>query len=106
MWALLALVIAQVAITQHNATHIEHGFEAYDSVSHSSDTDHQDQENQKHKCPEFLLTKSLQTAFYNSPVIISVPVVSYQATASQEFHIVVKVTYSAHSPRAPPAFLI
>ncbi|HPF78680.1 MAG TPA: hypothetical protein PLF01_05225 [Alphaproteobacteria bacterium] len=111
-WALLALVIAQVAISQHNASHIDHGFSSGKlSVTISGDT-HQKQDSQKsqksqkHKCPECLLTKSLQTAFYNAPAILSVDVTAAIIASSARKDIFVQAAYNANSPRAPPVFLI
>lgn len=108
-WALLALVIAQVAVSQHSASHIDHGFDSGKlSVSISGDN-HQKQDspkNQKHKCPECLLTKSLQTAFYNTPAILSVDITTGVTVFSVRKDIPFQAAYNANSPRAPPVFLI
>jgi hypothetical protein len=105
--ALFALIIAQIFIAQHSATHINHGLSFDQHASHAADNDHPDhQNNKKHECPECLLTKSLQTAFYSIPSVVSIVTVSNTIASRQEFFIVGKENYKANIARAPPVFLI
>ena len=106
-WALLALMLGQVTLAQHSASHIDHGFPQESLTSYDENHEHQDdKDNKKHECPECLLTKSLQTAFYNTPFTLSlVPEVETLALL-QRFSVVSLNRYNSNSPRAPPATLI
>lgn len=105
LWALLALLLGQVALAQHSANHTDHGVSFELSSSHSDDHDHQEK-SKKHQCPECVLTKSLQTAFYNAPVTLSFNFRT-EVLLPQQYFIVTAVNhYNSNSPRAPPAILI
>lgn len=103
--ALLALMFGQVVLAQHNATHIDHGISFELAFSHNDEHHHQE-EREKHQCPECVLTKLLQTAFYNvSSTLLSASQVG-TLTPEHESLTVVNNNYKANSPRAPPAILI
>lgn len=107
LWALLALMFGQVTLAQHSASHIEHGFFQEITVSQSTHDEHQhDKNNKKHECPECLLTKSLQTAFYNAPVTLSFSLQKEALKLQQQSFVISLNRYKANSPRAPPAILI
>lgn len=107
MWALLALMLGQVALAQHSASHIEHGFSQEIVASHDAgDTHHHDKKNKKHDCPECLLTKSLQTAFYNAATISVVTSGSKTLALPKQSYLIVERPYRANAPRAPPTILI
>ncbi len=111
-WALLALILGQATLAQHSASHIDHGFSQdivafYDIHDEHQHNDHQhDEDNKKHECPECLLTKSLQTAFYSAPVTLSVGLPSDILLPQQYSFVNLVNRYKANSPRAPPALLI
>ena len=64
-------MLGQVALAQHSAKHIDHGFPQEIAAFHDDHDEHHhdDEENKEHECSECLLTQSLQTAFYNVPVL-------------------------------------
>ena len=100
-------MLGQVALAQHSASHIEHGFSQEILASHSGHDEHQnDQDNKKHDCPECLLTKSLQTAFYNAPAIFVVNLGSETLVVPKQSYLIAKNRYRTNSPRAPPINLI
>lgn len=107
IWALLALMLGQVTLAQHSASHIDHGFSQEITVSHNLCDEHQhDKEDQKHECPECLLTKSLQAAFYNTPVTLAFALKS-EVLRPQQYSVATVVNrYNSNSPRAPPVTLI
>ena len=106
MWALLALMLGQVTLAQHSASHIDHGFSHVVSSHADHDEHHNDKDEKKHECPECLLTKSLQTAFYNTPFTLSfVPQVK-TLVLQQRLSVVSLKQYNSNTPRAPPATLI
>ena len=105
LWALLALMFGQVALAHHSATHIDHRI-SYESASTYNDEHNDQEESTKHQCPECVLTKSLQTAFYNATATLF-----YASQAEvllpQEYSFATVVNrYNSNSPRAPPAILI
>ncbi len=109
IWALLALMLGQVALAQHSATHIDHGISLEFVSSHSDDYthDHNDrEEGNKHQCPECVLTKALQTAFYNASTTLF-PASQTGATVQtyQSFKVAIN-RYKTNAPRAPPVVLI
>jgi hypothetical protein len=106
LWALLALMLGQVTLAQHNASHIDHGF-SQAVTSHGGQDEHQnDKDNKKHECPECLLTKSLQTAFYNVSVALSFTSEAEALVPQQQSLTIAVNLYKANSPRAPPTLLI
>ena len=108
IWALLALMLGQVTLAQHSVSHIDHGFSHAVSSHGDHDEHHNDKDNnnKKHECPECLLTKSLQTAFYNAPFTLSfVPQVE-TLVLQQRISVVSLKQYNSNTPRAPPAILI
>ena len=108
VWALLAIMLGQVALAQHNAAHIEHIFSQEKIASHDGHDDHHhDQEdNQKHECHECALIQSLQSAFYNAPALLSIDVKAEPLTIPAPFYIIVGSHYKSNPPRAPPFILI
>ena len=107
IWALLALMLGQVTLAQHSASHIDHGFSQEVTTSHNDHSDHkQDPHKKKHECPECLLTKSLQAAFYNTPVTLAFALQAETLAQIQQPITIAVNRYKANSPRAPPAFLI
>ena len=114
LWALLALLLGQVALAGHNATHIEHGFSqeiivSYDAVhdhGQNHDHGHENEEAKEHQCSECLLTKALQTAFYNAPATLSFfPEIEVLVAGQKSVDISIN-RYYANAPRAPPYILI
>lgn len=106
LWALLALVMGQIALSQHSAAHIDHGFAVEHTAALHMDDHHSDHENNKHECPECSLTKSLQTAFYNAPALFISAVDLHFLTPPTQVNIVNGILSKANPPRAPPTFLI
>ena len=109
-WALLAIMLGQVALAQHSATHIEHGFlQEISTTSHEGHEDHHDEDHhdsQKHNCSECALIQSLQTAFYHAPALLFTRIKAEPLTASTPFHIMAISHYKSSPPRAPPFILI
>ena len=102
-------MFGQVALAAHSATHIDHGISHEVIALQDQDGNHEnnhEHQKKKHDCPECVLTKSLQTAFYNTPALISVYSGMDVSPLSSHFNIFVEARYKAHSPRAPPAILI
>lgn len=108
VWALLALMVGQVLLAQHSATHIDHGFsqEVVVASDEVNDSHHHDEDSKKHECPECLLTKSLQTAFYHGPVTLSFAPQVKALILQPESSIFYLNHYNSNSPRAPPVTLI
>ena len=107
IWALLALLLGQLALAEHNATHIDHGYSQEIVTLHDGHNDDgHDQQKKKHSCPECVLIKSLQTAFYNAPALDFIHSGVQSNVFSTQSNVVVGVRYNANSPRAPPLLLI
>jgi hypothetical protein len=107
IWALLALLLGQIALAEHSAEHIDHGFSleiasAHDDHGH----DNHEEDSQKHHCPECVLTHSLLVDLDNLPAVITPEDISYQYIVPRTFVAQSKSRYSLNSPRAPPAILI
>lgn len=108
VWAIIALSFAQLAIAQHNAVHLDHGFHGIEIDKHAgADHGHNDENMPlSHECPECLLVKSLQTAFYAGQVI-SVDLTHEKAlVVTIEAPFVSHIITASYNPRAPPFFLI
>ena len=101
--ALLTIMLGQVALAQHSATHIEHEFSQEIVVCHD---DHHDEDREPHECSECFLINSLQTAFYNDPVTLLVVLEAEHLTLLEKSLIVSNTRYTSNPPRAPPTFLI
>lgn len=111
VWALLALMIAQIAVAQHSAAHFDHGFESpyleLSTADHQDQNDDDDQEHETaHECPECLVTKSLSAAFVSDHALHQ-----ELLTGADHFYVTETPYVSArqtkpYNPRAPPAFLI
>lgn len=100
-------MVGQVALAHHSASHIDHGFSQELTASYNDHSNHkQDHHKKKHECPECLLTKSLQSAFYNAPVTLSFTAQGEVLTTTQQSLTIAVNRYKANPPRAPPAFLI
>lgn len=107
MWALLAVMLGQVTLAQHSASHIDHGFSQEVVASHSGhNEDQHDKDNKQHECPECLLTKSLQAAFYNTSVTLAFVLQSEVLLHQQPSFATDANRYNSNSPRAPPVTLI
>lgn len=108
--ALLALAVGQVTLAHHSASHINHGFSQEITISQSAHDEHQHdkdgKDKKKHECPECLLTKSLQTAFYNTPTTFSFTPHSEAIRLQQYSFASVLDSYNSNTPRAPPVTLI
>lgn len=108
VWAILALAFAQIAIAQHNAVHIDHGFEIA-QTQHDAAIDHEhgnEKTARSHKCPECLLVKSLQTAFHADSALTVDFILSKNAFLATDTSFVSKAITLAYNPRAPPVLLI
>lgn len=109
LWALLALMLGQIALAEHSATHIDHGFSQETVVlhgDHNGDHHQHDQDTDKHECPECVLTQSLQTAFYLLPTVLFSTPKAETFTLTQKSPTISSNRYKAHPPRAPPTTLI
>ncbi len=114
LWVLLALMLGQVALAQHSASHIEHGFsqetvasnDIHNNHNHNHDKHNHDKDNKKHECPECLLTKSLQTAFYNAPITLNFSLQAEAVVFTTRIPTVFVNHYNSNTPRAPPTVLI
>lgn len=106
LWALLALMLGQIALAQHSASHIDHGI-SFELTSSGNDEHHHHQEDsKKHQCPECVLTKSFQTAFYNISTALSFAINIEILTPAQQDLLISINHYKAQNPRAPPVTLI
>lgn len=111
LWALLALMFGQVSLAHHSATHIDHGASqnliVFNDADHGHEHEHDEEHKKKtHACPQCVLTKSLQTAFYNSfAVLLSVPQTE-TILPTQQSYLISSNHFKANAPRAPPAILI
>jgi len=107
LWALIALMFGQVALAYHSASHIEHGFSQEMVASNDIHDEHNhDKENRKHECPECLLTKSLQTAFYNAPITLHFSLQAETVIFTTLIPTASVSLYNSNTPRAPPTVLI
>jgi hypothetical protein len=109
--ALLALFVAQISVAHHSAVHIDHGITHHQDAPQlqaenvSAHSDH-DQQSKQHQCPECLLNKTLQGAFYNQQAALFHVLSSEKTTAPQHINFHTNVIYNANAARAPPRFLI
>lgn len=107
IWALIALMIAQLAVAQHSAAHFDHGFETLHLEQHAADDNHDTgDQNPHYECPEYLLTKSMQHALLGDVAYSYVPSVSHHAFYIHDDEIIAARKTSPYQSRAPPAFLI
>ncbi len=114
VWAVLALAVAQIAVAQHNAVHPDHGFELLSSQQvvdvhsdHQHDHDHeQDKNGVSHQCPECLLVKTLQTAFFSNSTAASIAIEGQGPFVATEAPVLSKASSKAYNPRAPPVLFI
>lgn len=109
LWAVLALAVAQIAVAQHSTIHPYHAFEV--SVDQHDGHDHQHEQDEEHSdishiCPEFLLAKSIETAFYSDSAVVPVQIEAHGLFVAVESSIVSKASSKAYNPRAPPVLLI
>lgn len=108
VWAILALAFVQIAIAQHNAVHLDHGFQIVQTEQQASADQERGNEDTppSHECPECLLTKSLQTAFHaDSGLTVAVKLGQDQFLSDDDSFISYAVA-PAYNPRAPPTLLI
>lgn len=109
VWAVLALAVAQLAVAQHSTVHPYHAFEisihqhAADEHHHEHDEEHDDI---SHVCPEFLLSKSIETAFYSDSAIVPLQIEGLGPFVATEAPVFSKASSKAYNPRAPPVLLI
>ncbi len=109
MWALLGLMLGQIALAEHNAAHIDHHISveiaAADCADHQEEDEHPDNA-KSHQCPECVLTKSLQVALYNAPTaLLSFSRIDILVPPEDSFGIS-KNRDKANFARAPPYILI
>lgn len=108
VWAILALAFAQIAIAQHNAVHLGHGFQSI-QVGQQANIDHErDNEDTppSHECPECLLVKSLQTAFHADSALTVDFTLGQNLFSPDDSSFIPSTVASAYNPRAPPVLLI
>lgn len=112
VWAVLALAVAQIAVVQHNAVHPDHGFEVFTSLQvvdvhgdHQHDHD-QDEKASKHHCPECLLVKTLQTAFFSNSTAAPITIEGQGPFFATEAPMLSKASSRAYNSRASPVLLI
>ncbi len=108
----MAFMAAQVSLAQHSAVHIDHGF-SQDVVAfhhcddeYGHDHDHHDENNVKHDCPECLLAKTLQAAFYYMPATFLFEQRADDTLKTYQSIVAVKDYFNPNAPRAPPIALI
>ena len=101
---LLGLFIAQFATAYHTAAHIDHEISVI-TLNHDHQ-DHDDHKKSKHQCPECVLSKTLQVAFFHSSTYIFQQ--SYvEKTENKDTSVFVSyLEQKSNNPRAPPSFLI
>ena len=110
LWAVLALAVAQIAVAQHSTVHPYHAFEV--SIDQHADVgQHHHEEGEghddvSHVCPEFLLSKSIETAFYSDSAVVAVQIEGLGPFIATEAPVFSKAFSKAYNPPAPPAFLI
>jgi len=107
VWAILALAFAQIAIAQHNAVHLDHGFQS--QIEQHADAGHEHEDKNTpflHECPECLLTKTLQTAFHAGDTLALKDTLSENLFSLTETSFISNAVASAYNPRAPPILLI
>lgn len=107
-WAILALAFAQLAIAQHNAVHLDNSYTEIQAQDHA-DAHHEhggETPPSQHNCPECLLVKSLQAAFYVDSALHVDFTLYQQALPISETLLLSQTTTSAYNPRAPPVLLI
>lgn len=107
LFALLAVLFAQLVTAHHHASHLVHDGFVADLVAfdHSGHDNHDDQK-QQHQCPECLLTKSLQIALHNDQTLKLTLVESASALFGHDDYYASTIAYRPHNARAPPSFLI
>ena len=108
VWALLALAFAQIAIAQHNAVHLDHGFQSIQFKQHTNidhDRDNEDTPSSQ-ECPECLLVKSLQTAFHADSALTVDFVLGKSLFSPNHPSFIPNALALAYNPRAPPSLLI
>ena len=104
--ALLVLMLGQIALADHSASHIDHEFSEKIVAFHDHDGHHHDEKNNQHECSECLLSQLLQTASLNSPAVFPLASkVEEHIIKQQSFKVAVNRS-KANSPRAPPVDLI
>tara|TARA_B100001179_G_scaffold225958_1_gene206385 strand:+ start:2208 stop:2549 length:342 start_codon:yes stop_codon:yes gene_type:complete len=102
---ILAVFMAQFSIAQHEAVHPDHVLNI--TLNHQIETGQEDPDQHKQPdCAECLLTKTLQTAFYNSPSLITVdfPLLDNVFLPVEAVKQAKRFTF--YHVRAPPLFLI
>jgi|TARA_R110000868_G_scaffold219564_4_gene470633 hypothetical protein len=105
--AVLAFAFAQIAIAQHNAVHFDHGFEG--QMAQHVDVDHGEPDKRapsSHVCPEYLLSKTLQVAFYAEDVLSIDFSLGNDLFSPVEISFVSHATALPYNPRAPPVLSI
>jgi hypothetical protein len=108
LWAILALAFAQIAIAQHSAAHLDHGFESIQTQQHAA-VDHdgdKDPSEKPHDCPECQLTKGLQTVIPSETGLFVGFMISGHTASMIEAPFVSIAVASSYNPRAPPSFSI
>ncbi len=109
LWALLAILLGQMAFAHHSTEHSNNYFFDNVVVSHAYDDNHnhKDERNhEEHKCPECLLAQTLQAAYYNAPAYVYEPIKVRIAEPFKRFVYVDRVKYKSYAPRAPPTIFI
>jgi hypothetical protein len=102
---LLGLFIAQFVTAYHTAEHIDHGISVI-SYNDQHDHEHENQGKSKHQCPECVLSKTLQIAFYHAPAYFSHQAHVEKIENQDTSVFVSSLKQKSNNPRAPPAFLI
>lgn len=107
LFALLALMLGQVAVAQHSAAHVDHGFIVQISSAHDdcNKSSHEDKESQ-HNCPECALQKTLQVALYHTPTVFIAPNETESLTLYSTSFKLIKHLRETNAPRAPPVIFI
>ena len=122
VWAFLALALGQLALADHNASHLAHELPQAISIAHNDTHDkhlhadhkhengnhqnHGQDDNQKHECPECLFAKTLQHALLDSAVLFEASGFIISAKSQPKTIILSNGNPKANAARAPPTFLI
>ena len=112
LWALLDLVLGQVALAQHKVTHIDHGASFELASAHNDKHDHNDhehdddQKNINENCQVCLLTNALVFAIVAETDDFSFTLTTSYNLSKNHGWLVNGNVHEPYNPRAPPTFLI
>jgi hypothetical protein len=102
---LFALFAAQISISAHSAVHIDHNNIVVASADQSDHKDDHLPQDIKHKCPECLLVKSLQHAYFSDSIDLA-NLYAYKTHYSDSLrHLIAAITPDQYNARGPPVLI-